>query len=192
MPEEKPRFQTEIQDVNLCHLVKLLSAEAAQGGPLGRLYADHLAHALVMKFLLATREEKLTNRHAASPLPRHLLQRVIERMNDLDVDLDLQSLANETGYSRTHFCTHVSCCDGPDTAPLYFATPADACQGSITRTTQFADQHRCLMRIFEPVAYGHRISSNARYHPIWVSPRSVIPPSKRISVAARWKSCSAW
>jgi AraC family transcriptional regulator len=24
-------------------------------------------------------------------------------MNDLDVDLDLQSLANETGYSRTHF-----------------------------------------------------------------------------------------
>ena len=24
-------------------------------------------------------------------------------MNNLDVDLDLQSLANETGYSRTHF-----------------------------------------------------------------------------------------
>ena len=101
MPEEKPRFQTEIQDANLYHLVNLLSAEAAQGGPLGRLYADHLAHALVMKFLLATGKEKLNSRYAASPLPRHLLQRVIERMHDLDVDL--QSLATETGYSRTHF-----------------------------------------------------------------------------------------
>jgi AraC family transcriptional regulator len=103
LPEEKPRFQTELQDVNLHHLVKLLSAEAAQGGPLGRLYADHLAHALVMKFLLATKQEKLNNRHAASPLPRHLLQRVIERMNNLDVNSDLQSLAKETGYSRAHF-----------------------------------------------------------------------------------------
>ena len=101
MPQEKPRFQTEIEDDNLYHLVKLLSAEAAQGGPLGRLYADHLAHALVLKFLLATRREKPNNRYAASPLPRRLLQRVIERMNDLDVDL--QSLANESGYSRTHF-----------------------------------------------------------------------------------------
>src|SRR5260370_39437554 len=91
-PEEKPRFQTEIQDVNLSHLVKLLSAEAARGGPLGRLYADHLAHALVMKFLLSTRKEKRNNRHAASPLPRHLLQRAIERMHDLEVDVDSQSL----------------------------------------------------------------------------------------------------
>ncbi len=102
-PEEKPRFQTEVQDVHLSHLVKLLAAEAAQGGPLGRLYADHLAHALVMKFLLATGKEKRNNRHAASPLPRHLLRRVIERMNNPDVDLDLQSLANEIGYSRSHF-----------------------------------------------------------------------------------------
>jgi len=103
LPEEKPRFQTEVQDATLCHLVKLLSAEAAQGGPLGQLYADHLAHALVMKFLFTASPVKQNNRQAASPLPRHLLQRVIERMNDLDVDLDLQSLANETGYSRTHF-----------------------------------------------------------------------------------------
>jgi AraC family transcriptional regulator len=103
MPEEKPRFQTGIQDVELYHLVKLISAEAARGGPLGRLYSDHLVHALVMKFLLATRKEKRNNRPAASALPRHLLRRVIERMNDLDVNLDLQSLANETGYSRAHF-----------------------------------------------------------------------------------------
>jgi AraC family transcriptional regulator len=102
-PEEEPRFQTEVQDVNLRHLVKLLAAEAAQGGPLGQLYADHLAHALVMKFLFTTSREKRNTRHAASPLPRRLLHRVIDRMNNLDADLDLQSLAKETGYSRTHF-----------------------------------------------------------------------------------------
>jgi AraC family transcriptional regulator len=102
-PEERPRFQTEVKDVNLSHLVKLLAMEAAQGGPLGRLYADHLAHALAMKFLFTTGKEKRNGRHAASPLPRHLLRRVVERMNDLNIDLDLQSLANETGYSRTHF-----------------------------------------------------------------------------------------
>ncbi len=103
VPEEKPRFQTEVQDINLAHLVKLLSTEAAQGGPLGRLYADHLVHALVMKFLLATGKEKRNGQHTASPLPRHPLRRVVERMNDLNIDLDLQSLASETGYSRTHF-----------------------------------------------------------------------------------------
>jgi AraC family transcriptional regulator len=102
-PKEKPRFRTEVHDVNLFHLVKLLSAEAAQRGPLGRLYADHLVHALATKFLWATGREKYNNRHAASPLPRHLLRRVMERMNDLDANLDLQSLANEIGYSRSHF-----------------------------------------------------------------------------------------
>jgi AraC family transcriptional regulator len=41
--------------------------------------------------------------HEASPLPRHLLQRVVERMHDLVADLDLQALAAESGYSRSHF-----------------------------------------------------------------------------------------
>jgi AraC family transcriptional regulator len=39
----------------------------------------------------------------ASPLPRHLLQRVLERMHDLVADLDLQTLAAESGCSRSHF-----------------------------------------------------------------------------------------
>jgi AraC-like DNA-binding protein len=38
-----------------------------------------------------------------SPLPRHILRRVIERMRNLDTGLSLQMLAKESGYSRVHF-----------------------------------------------------------------------------------------
>ena len=38
-----------------------------------------------------------------SPLPRHILRRVIERMRNLDTELSLQVLAKESGYSRVHF-----------------------------------------------------------------------------------------
>jgi len=38
-----------------------------------------------------------------SPLPRHILRRVIERMRNLDAQLSLQVLAKESGYSRVHF-----------------------------------------------------------------------------------------
>ena len=38
-----------------------------------------------------------------SPLPRHILRRVIERMRNLGTELSLQVLARESGYSRVHF-----------------------------------------------------------------------------------------
>ena len=38
-----------------------------------------------------------------SPLPRHILRRVIERMRNLETGLSLQMLAKESGYSRVHF-----------------------------------------------------------------------------------------
>ena len=38
-----------------------------------------------------------------SPLPRHILRRVIDRMRNLDTELSLQVLAKESGYSRVHF-----------------------------------------------------------------------------------------
>jgi AraC family transcriptional regulator len=38
-----------------------------------------------------------------SPLPRPTLRRILERIESLDADLDLVSLAAESGYSRGHF-----------------------------------------------------------------------------------------
>src|SRR4029077_12375702 len=96
-------YRTGFHDATLRQLMRLLEAEASQGGPSGRLYADHLAHALVMRFLLLGRTQRDNACAAASPLPRHLLQRVLERMHDLVANPDLQTLAAESGYSRSHF-----------------------------------------------------------------------------------------
>jgi len=102
-PTESLRFQTGIRDRTLYQLVTLLGAEVGRGGPFGRLYADHLAQALVMRFLLAGKVGERSARPEAASLPQHLLRRVIELMHDLDADLDLHTLAAETGYSRAHF-----------------------------------------------------------------------------------------
>jgi AraC family transcriptional regulator len=105
--EQKPsaplRFRTGFHEATLLQLITLLLAEAARGGTSGRLYADHLAQALTTRILLLGDRKKSGPRPEASVLPRHLLQRVVERMHDLDTDLDLQTLAAETGYSRAHF-----------------------------------------------------------------------------------------
>jgi len=102
-PTTRLPYRTGLHDATLRQLMRLLEAEASQGGPLGRLYADHLAHALVMRFLLHGSTQRGNAFATASPLPRHLLQRVMERMHDLVADLNLQTLAAETGYSRSHF-----------------------------------------------------------------------------------------
>lgn len=90
------------QDPAIRQLMKLLAAEAAQGGPSGRLYADHLGHALAVRLLLSS-TTKQQNSSTMSPLPRATLRRILERMENLGADLDLASLAAESGYSRGHF-----------------------------------------------------------------------------------------
>jgi AraC family transcriptional regulator len=102
-PTARLPYRTGFYDATLRQLMRLLEVEASQGGPSGRLYADHLAHALVMRFLLHGKPQRRNSDAATSPLPRHLLQRVLERMHDLVADLDLQTLAAESGYSRSHF-----------------------------------------------------------------------------------------
>ncbi len=99
---EEVRFQTGFYDPTLQHLLTLLLAEAAQNGLLGRLYAEHLAHALTVRLLLPRGPRKGSSR-AASALPRPVLQRVLERMHDLENEPDLRELAAQGGYSRGHF-----------------------------------------------------------------------------------------
>jgi AraC family transcriptional regulator len=96
-------YRTHFRDARVVKLMTLLAAEAREGGPLGRLYADHLAHALAMWLLLSNKVENHETRGVVSPLPRRPLDRVLERMRDLAGDLDLRTLAAESGYSRNHF-----------------------------------------------------------------------------------------
>jgi AraC family transcriptional regulator len=101
-PTEPIRSQMGIDDSPARHLMRILANEAARGGPLGRLYADHLGHALAI-WLLFRGTTKRQNRAVASALPRHILRRVLDRMDDPLAKLDLATLAADSGYSRRHF-----------------------------------------------------------------------------------------
>jgi AraC family transcriptional regulator len=102
-PPAALRYQFGFHDATLNQLINLLAREAREGGPTGRLYADRLAHAITLRFLLLDKAQKYKASVGVSPLPRRPLDRVLERMRELAADLDLKTLAEESGYSRSHF-----------------------------------------------------------------------------------------
>ena len=103
-PDGELRFRSNFEDPAAQQLTKLLFADSADGHPAGRLYTDHLIQALAYRFLVIGREgDPQSTVRQASPLPRHILRRVIERMRNLDSELSLQVLSKESGYSRVHF-----------------------------------------------------------------------------------------
>jgi AraC family transcriptional regulator len=91
-------------DPDLRNLLLLLVKESETGGRCGTLYAESLIAALATRLLYAARLEKLPVKATVSPLPRRQLRRVLERMQaDLSANLNLATLAAESGYSRAHF-----------------------------------------------------------------------------------------
>ena len=91
-------------DPELRNLLLLLVKESETGGQCGTLYAESLIVALATRLLYAARLEKLPVSPRVSPLPLRLLRRVLERMQaDLSTNIDLSTLAAESGYSRAHF-----------------------------------------------------------------------------------------
>jgi AraC family transcriptional regulator len=103
-PECELRYRSNFEDPATQQLMKLFFADSADDYPAARLYTDHLIHALVYRFLVIGKEgDPQSTGTQVSPLPRHILRRVIERMRNLDTDLSLQVLAQESGYSRVHF-----------------------------------------------------------------------------------------
>jgi AraC family transcriptional regulator len=102
-PATEMRVLTGFQDTELRQLMSFLSAEAENGGASGRLYADSLAQAIAARILNFNERDRKPSQCETSPLPGYLLQRVFERMQDLQAELDLRVLAAETGYSQRHF-----------------------------------------------------------------------------------------
>jgi AraC family transcriptional regulator len=96
------RGQTDIRDEALGYIIRLLE-NATKFGQSNRLYVDHLIYAFTLHlFSLGQDRQSTYTPHGA--LPAHKLRRVIERMRaDLDTDLDLKTIAAESGYSRNHF-----------------------------------------------------------------------------------------
>ena len=102
-PLEIVHYRTGFHDRILGQLMALLQTELEQGGLLGRLYSDHLTHALSMRLLFLNGAEEQSVQSRISPLPRLALRRVLDRMQDISADVDLETLAAESGYSRRHF-----------------------------------------------------------------------------------------
>jgi AraC family transcriptional regulator len=97
------RVQTGFRDEALGGLLRLLEGEASSGETSNGLYVDHLAYALTLR-LFSLGKSRRESHLPKGGLPLHIVRRVIERMNaNLDTNLDLKTLAAESGYSRNHF-----------------------------------------------------------------------------------------
>jgi AraC family transcriptional regulator len=93
-----------LRDDSLQGVVKLLAAEANSQGASGKLYADHLAHALALRFRQLSGGVRGPKPSQSGKMPTRILERVLDRMRaDLATNLDLNTIAAESGYSRTHF-----------------------------------------------------------------------------------------
>jgi len=102
-PVVQLRVQIDIRDESLGYLMKLLEKAAMSGESSNNLYVDHLIYAFTLR-LFSLKQDRQYTYIPQGALPAHKLRRVIERMNaDLDIDLDLKTLAAESGYSRNHF-----------------------------------------------------------------------------------------
>jgi AraC family transcriptional regulator len=102
-PAAQLRVQLDIRDESLGSLMRLLENAAKSRQPSDNLYVDHLIYAFTLRlFSLGQGRQYTYARQGALPAPK--LRCVIERMNaDLDTDLDLKTIAAESGYSRNHF-----------------------------------------------------------------------------------------
>jgi AraC family transcriptional regulator len=97
------RGRADIRDESAVYLMRLLESAAHSGDSSNRLYVDHLTYALTLR-LFSSGENAQSRQLPIGALPLHRLRRVVERMKaDLATNLDLKTLAAESGYSRNQF-----------------------------------------------------------------------------------------
>jgi AraC family transcriptional regulator len=102
--EFRPTFQVGIRDKSIQALLSMLSEELVAEAPLGKLYVDSLAQALASRLRLLNDTIPITVSSRVSALPAHVLKRVREKIEaNIDGDLSLDCLAEESRYSRAHF-----------------------------------------------------------------------------------------
>jgi hypothetical protein len=70
----------------------------------GKLFVEHLARALAVRFRQLSGGLQGHKPSQSGKMPTRILQRVLDRMRaDFATNLDLHTIAAESGYSRTHF-----------------------------------------------------------------------------------------
>jgi AraC family transcriptional regulator len=99
----QPRSGPALYDRAVSGILNLLFEEIESGGVCGALYVESLAYALAVRFLLLG-ERPAAQFTSTAKIPQRKLFRVKELIESrLDADLTLEELANEVGYSRSHF-----------------------------------------------------------------------------------------
>ena len=97
-----PRFN--VRDPFLEHLGFLLMAELASGGAQGNLYAESLAHTLVLHLLRTSSTLSAIHALPAQAFTQGQLSKVRDYINDrLDQHITLAELADAIALSSTHF-----------------------------------------------------------------------------------------
>ncbi len=92
-----------VTDHTLASLVTLAADEAAGGSPNGRLFSEHIAHSIVLRFINLARTD-VPAAPGSHALPKRHLIRVLAMMDERYADnLSIADLATETGYSPSHF-----------------------------------------------------------------------------------------
>src|SRR5882762_7926935 len=76
----EPYFHSGIRNTSIQRILTLLMEELEAGAPSGSLYADSLAHALAVRYLMVEHTAKISSESRASVLPKHILNRVRERI----------------------------------------------------------------------------------------------------------------
>ncbi len=100
----KRAFRLGIRDNSILRILGILMDELEVERPLGRLYIDSLAYALATRYVMLD----VTRARRSEPRNIGLVPRILSRIREkieanLDTDLSLESLAEESGYSRAHF-----------------------------------------------------------------------------------------
>ena len=99
-----PIFRSGIQDKSIQRILGMLMEELEAERPSGRLYVDSLTHALATRYVLLDSGSTGRSESRVAGLVPRILSRVREKIEaNLDSDLSLESLAEESGYSRAHF-----------------------------------------------------------------------------------------
>jgi AraC family transcriptional regulator len=103
-PRLRPKFRTGLRDKSIQRIIGMLLEELETARPLGSLYVDSLAHALATRYMMLDCASLGRPESRAPGLMPRVLSRVREKIEaNLDADLSLESLAQESGYSRAHF-----------------------------------------------------------------------------------------
>ena len=99
-----PAFCPGLTDGPMQHIVGLLLEEVETDAPNGTMYVDSLAHALATRYLLLDNRSNAWSDSRPSALPARILSRVQDKIQaNLHTQLRLETLAQESGYSRAHF-----------------------------------------------------------------------------------------